>query len=182
MTEYRYYPPDRIWNMIYQLGKTVKDFNPDCLVGISRGGLCVVRVLSDFLNNPNVFIIRTKYYKGIESTERKLEILQDVDEGLIRNKRVLIIDDIADTGISMFKVLELIKKKGPDEVKTATLHYKPSSKIKPDYFIEETGKWIIYPWEVYETIKSIIQSTPKERLMQELARTGIPKEIYKEFI
>ena len=109
MTEYKYYSLDKILNIIYQLGKRVKDFNPDCLVGMSRGGLCVVRVLSDFLDNPNVFIIRTKYYKGVESKERDLEILQDMDEGLIRNKKVLIVDDITDTGVSMFTVLENIK-------------------------------------------------------------------------
>jgi hypoxanthine phosphoribosyltransferase len=182
MTEYKYYSLDKIWSMIYRLGKIVKGFNPAVLIGMSRGGLCVVRVLSDFLDNPNVFIIRTRYYKGIESTERKLEIPQDVEEELLRNKKVLIVDDVADTGTSISAVLNLIKKKGASETKTATLHYKPWSKVKPDYFIEETEKWIIYPWEIHETIESIIKNTPKEKLTKELAKTGIPKEIYKQFL
>ena len=176
-----YYSPDKISNMIYQLGKRVKDFNPDCLVGMSRGGLCVVRVLSDFLNNPNVFIIRTKYYKGIESKERELEILQDVDEEMIRNKRVLIVDDITDIGVSMFTVLENIKKVA-NEAKTATLHYKPWSKIKPDYFIEETDKWIIYPWEIHETILFLSKTSSKDKLADELEKAGVPKKTYQQFL
>jgi len=183
MTDYIYYSPNEIFEMIYKLGQKIKgSFNPDCLIGMGRGGLWVVRVLSDYFNNPNVFIIRTKYYKGIESTKRKLEILQNVEKKLIVGKKILIVDDVADTGVSMSKVLELIKNKGASKARTAALHYKPWSKIKPDYFVEQTEKWIIYPWEVNETIKSIIKTTPKEKLLSELKRTGIPKKLYQHFL
>lgn len=183
MTDYIYYSPNEIFDMIYKLGDKIKgSFNPDCLIGMSRGGLWVVRVLSDYFNNPNVFIIMTKYYKGIESTKRKLEILQDLDEKIVAGKKVLIVDDVADTGVSMSKGLELIKNKGAAKAKTATLHYKPWSIIKPDYFVEQTEKWIVYPWEINETIKSIIKTTTKEKLSQELKRTGIPKKLFQKFL
>lgn len=181
MTEYIYYSPDTIWKMIYQLGKMVKNLNPAYLLGMSRGGLCVVRVLSDYLDNPNVLIIRTRYYKGIEK-KGNLEIIQDVDEALIRNKQILIVDDVADTGISMSAVIEHIKNKGAKEVKTAALHHKPGSKIKPDYFIEETDKWIIYPWEIKETISAMSKTMSKDAIMVELEKTGVPKQAYQQFL
>jgi hypoxanthine phosphoribosyltransferase len=183
MAGYEYCSPEKIFDMTYKLGKRIqKEFRPDCLVGMGRGGLMIVGLLSDFLNNKNIFIIGARLYKDIEKPGEELEITQDVDERFIRNKKVLLVDDLVDTGITMLGVVRHIKAKGAAEIRTATLHYKPWSRIKPDYFIEETEKWIIYSKEIHETILSLSKNMPKEKVVEELEKAGVPKEMYQQFL
>ncbi|MEM2128372.1 MAG: hypothetical protein QXN86_01770, partial [Candidatus Methanomethylicaceae archaeon] len=72
------------------------------------------------------------------------------------------------------------------EIRVATLHVKPWSKIKPDYFVESTANWILYPWEYRETISNLIREWGKEGIdpagaMERLVSAGIPSEIVKRF-
>ena len=142
----------------------------------------IVGLLSDFLSNNNLFIIGARLYKEVETPGEELEITQDVDEKFVKDKKVLLVDDLVDTGITMLGVVRHIKAKGATEVRTATLHYKPWSKIKPDYFIEETNKWIIYSKEIHETILSLSKKMPKEGVVKELEKAGVPKEMYQQFL
>jgi hypothetical protein len=181
--EYQYYKLNQIRDMTYKLGdKIIEDnFKPDYLIGISRGGLCIVRLLSDYLDI-KLLIIGASHYEDIGLTKKKVGILQNINKKNIENKKLLVVDDVADTGKSIYKVLKIIDKKEPDEVRTATLHYKPWSKVKPDYYIEETEKWIVYPWEIRETIKKLSKRFPEDKLIDELKRTGIPKKLYQRFL
>ncbi len=131
------------------LAEKVKEYNPDILVGISRGGLVPVRLISDVLGNMEVAIVRIEFYKDIGKTNDFPQITQPLTKD-IKGKRVLIVDDVADSGRSLKVAKEYILKQGAGEVKIATLHYKPISMFKPDYYIGTTEAWIIYPWEVHE--------------------------------
>lgn len=142
------------WNNIVELceklAKRVASYNPDVLIGISRGGLVPVRLLSDLLGNSKVAIIKIEFYKKIGKTKDKPNITQALNYN-VKGKRVLIVDDVSDTGRSLIVAREHVLSKGAKEVKIATLHYKPHSKLKPDYFVETTSEWIVYPWEIHET-------------------------------
>jgi len=184
-TEYVLLTPEKIFDLTYQLGEKIKKsgFIPDCLLGISRGGLWVVRTLADFFDIKDVHIIRVVYYRDVKSTQNKPNLIQDVNEKHLKNKKLLIVDDVSDTGGSFDFTVNLIKKKGISNFKTAVLHYKPWSIFKPDYFIEEIDKWIIYPWEIGETIRSIMKKNmTQEEKMKELRRTGIPPETIKKYV
>jgi hypoxanthine phosphoribosyltransferase len=184
-TDYIYLSPNQIQDMIYELGKKVKEsgFIPDCIVGVSRGGLWVLRTLSDFFDVRDVHVIRVIYYTDIKTTKREPKLIQDVDKKFLENKKVLIVDDVADTGGSLDFTVDLMKQKGIKKFKTATLHHKPWSKFVPDYYIGETDKWIIYPWEVGEAIRLIMKKDmASEEKMKELQRTGIPKEMIKFYL
>jgi len=74
---------------------------------------------------------------------RRPEILRHVSIGL-RGKRVLVIDDVADTGHSLQLVVRYVRKRGAEKVMTCTLHYKPWAIIKPDYFLTETKAWSFF--------------------------------------
>jgi hypoxanthine phosphoribosyltransferase len=171
--------------MSHDLAENIQSsgFKPDVLIGISRGGLPIVRTLSDFLDISTVFIIRVKYYEDIEKRQDKPMIMQDISTDTVANKKILLVDDIADTGNSMLFARDLMINKKVSEVKTATLHFKPWSKIKPDYYIEESQKWIVYPWEIYETIRKILSRAGlnQDEKIQELNKTGIPREIIEKF-
>ncbi|MDP8023414.1 MAG: phosphoribosyltransferase [Nitrososphaeria archaeon] len=133
---------------------------PDVNVGIGRGGLFVLRSLQDFFIAGNVkipyLVIAVERYTGVNrTTSIKVKYL---NSRVIKGKKVLLIDDVADQGISLKVSKEECIKKGAIDVKTATLHLKPSSQFIPDFYAMVTDAWIIYPWELYETIRQIIEA------------------------
>ena len=150
----QFYKPS--WKKITELCMDIanrvveSEFSPDVLIGISRGGLVPVRLLSDYLGVKNVAIIRIEFYEKVGETKAKPEITQPLSVD-VSGKRVLIVDDVADSGNSLIVAISHLKEKGASEIKTATLHYKSSSLIKPDYYSEGTTAWVVYPWEKEET-------------------------------
>ncbi len=156
-------------------------FSPDVIVAISRGGLILGRVLSDLLNVPDLRTIRIRRYAGVgEAEELKIDvpILERLD-----GKKVLIVDDVADMGDTLLAAVEHVKKQGAKEIKTLTIHYKPWSRVKPDFFIEKTESWVVYWWEYAETARSLMKKLSKQgiegdELLRKLEKeAGIPKEV-----
>lgn len=129
-------------------------FAPELIVGISRGGLVPARVLSDILGVRNVGVLGISFYRAMGRPSDFPQITQDLDMD-IRGRKVLVVDDVADTGRSLAVAKEHLLRKGAEEVKVATLHYKPTSAYKPDYYVAETTAWIVYPWERHETEREL---------------------------
>jgi hypothetical protein len=148
----------KITRMCEALAKKVRPYRPDVLIGISRGGLVPVRLLSDMLDNRNIAIMRIEFYTGISKTRKAPRITQPLTVDL-KGKKVLIVDDVADTGRSLMVAADYVKKLGARESKIATLHFKPTSEFKPDFFLESTDAWIVYPWEVHETERELKKRT-----------------------
>jgi len=136
--------------LVHKLGS----YRPDVLIGISRGGLVPVRIISDMLANKNVAIFRMEFYTGVGTTKEKPEITQPLTID-IKDKTVLLVDDVSDSGRSLTVAKDYIERLGAKEVKIATLHFKPKSSFRPDYFVDQTDAWIIYPWEVREAKRQL---------------------------
>jgi hypothetical protein len=68
----------------------------------------------------------------------------------IKGKRVLLVDDIADTGTSLLAAKKHMEEKGASAVRIACIHRKPGSALEPDYYVMTSGAWIVYPWEMHE--------------------------------
>ena len=134
---------------------TGSGYKPDVIVGIARGGWVPARILSDLLGLEHVASMRVEFYTRPGITARKPKLTQKVSTG-IRGKRVLLVDDVSDSGYSMKLAYESLK--GAKEVRTATLHYKPQSVFKPEYYIAETIDWIVYPWEARETDRKLAKN------------------------
>lgn len=137
-----------------ELVEKTRDYRPDVLVGVSRGGLVPLRVFSDVLDIKKIGVLGIQFYKAIGETNKFPEITHEMPLN-ISGKKILIIDDVADTGKSLVEAKKYIGKKGAKEIKTATLHFKPTSIITPDYYIATTTDWIIYPWEIHETEREL---------------------------
>jgi len=129
-------------------------FRPDMIVGISRGGLVPARILSDILGVRELFTIRVSFYTGVGKTATAPKIVQPLVERL-EGKRVLLVDDVSDTGKSLIVAKEHLENMGAREVKVATLHFKPHSKFRPDFFVSKTDAWLVYPWEKHESAKEL---------------------------
>jgi hypothetical protein len=149
---------DEIYDMLLDLAIRIKQssFQPENIVGVSRGGWIPGRVLSDLLGNAHTANVKIEFYVGIGQTVRKPVVTQPISE-VISNKRVLVVDDVADTGESLLVALEHVRERGAREIKTATIYHKPHSKFKPDFFAETTSRWIIFPWERFEMAQLLIQ-------------------------
>jgi uncharacterized protein len=179
------------WNQIYatlikQAEHIWNNFQPDVIVGICRGGWIPARVLSDLLDNSNLANVRTESYTGIGKAVDQPILTQEVSMD-VKGKKVLLVDEIVDSGQSLKLIIDHINQQGASEVKTATLYYKPSSVIKPDYYENETLNWIIFPWETKEALKEIykIHKDNAEHLkkqIQKIAAAGMSKSIINQFL
>jgi hypothetical protein len=174
--------------MCIKLADQIKEseFKPDLIVAIARGGWIPGRIMSDLLCNSNVASMRTEFYKDVAETNAKPVISQKVSAP-VRGKRVLVVDDVADTGKSLRAARDYLKKLRPKEIKIATLHYKPKSVLRPDFFIEETDAWIVYPHERREFVKTMVGRFRKDAMsledaMKEMRRIGLDPKLADKFV
>ena len=95
------------------------------------------------------------------------------------------VDDVADSGKSLVAAVNHIKEMGAKEIKTATLYYKRHSIIKPDYYINETQSWIVYPWEYGEfaafQFRQLKEKTPIKEIKKMLKDIGIPPPLVNTY-
>ncbi|MBU1198976.1 MAG: phosphoribosyltransferase [Nanoarchaeota archaeon] len=123
-------------------------FKPDLIVGISRGGWVPASLVSDFLNVGFVVSVGVKSYAAVGV--KKQPIIRENLGMDIQNMNVLVVDDIVDTGETLKLIKDHLEDLGASEIKSVVMHLKPWAKIKPDYFVEETTNWPVYPWESAE--------------------------------
>lgn len=128
---------------------------------VPRGGLYVVNILSRMLgmSGNNVLSLGiSKYDRDHPTQEGQFKIGQLPVRNDVENQRVLLADEIFDTGETTKKAVSILMELGAASVKTAVIHYKPGkneTEIEPDYYIEANDGWIHYPWEVIDPQGSI---------------------------
>ena len=180
------------WNQIYDMllnlaEKIRKDgFKPDLIVGVSRGGWPPARVLSDLMDNPNLANVRAEFYLGVAETKGEPVLTQPVSTS-VSGKKVLIVDEVSDTGKSLKLVKEHIIEDGAAKIKVATVYYKPWSIVKPDYYEKETSRWIVFPWEIKETVRKIVKKCREngksiEDEVTKLVKAGLSAELIGRFL
>lgn len=147
--------------------EVVENFTPDVIVGLSRGGLVPARMLSDSLWIKDLLSIKTEHW-GLTATRSGEAILNDPGKLNLKGKRVLVVDDITDTGQSMKLAYDFVKSQEPEVVKTATMLHITRSEFIPDFYGEEVSQdkwtWFIFPWNVYEDLDNLLSKTMKDRL------------------
>ena len=129
-------------------------YEPEIIVGISRGGWPPARVMSDLLQNPNLANMKVEFYKDIGVRNKKPRITQPITIEVV-GKRVLVVDDVSDTGHSLRVVADHLRRKPVKELRVCTIYMKPKSIFRPDYYARTTKKWIIFPWERLEAVHLI---------------------------
>jgi len=180
------------WDQIYEFLLNLTDrvqrngFKPDVIVGVSRGGWPPARVMSDLLGNPRLANVTAEFYVGVAETKGKPIITQPVSIS-VEGKKVLVVDDVADTGESLLLVRAYLEEQGATEVKIATVYYKPWSVLVPDYYEKETSAWIIFPWERKETVKKIVEKYKRQGktvddVKEKLVRSGMDRKLLERFL
>jgi hypoxanthine phosphoribosyltransferase len=171
--------------LLSQASRIRKDrFKPDVIVAVSRGGWVPARVHSDLLENANLTTVRTECYVGIGEAKTEPKITQPLSM-CMDGKRVLIVDDVADTGRSLELVKEHTIQKGAREVKLATLYRKPWGIVKPDYFEKETERWVVFPWDLKETVRKAFENRGHASMLElseSLEDAGLPRAAIDGFL
>ncbi len=124
----------------------IKEYQPDALIAIARGGLALGHLLSEGLETREIYTLNSIHYDGTKKLET-FDIFNIPD--LSRIHKVVLIDDIVDSGESMVEILKILHQKFPHcEFKIATIFYKASALIQPDFSVKEANAWIEFFWEV----------------------------------
>ena len=140
-----YYTYEEFIKDLQTLEKEVKDYTPDTLVAIARGGMTLAHFLAERLNIRDVYALNAVSYEN-EKKFGKPKIFNIPN--LQTRKRVLIIDDISDSGETLYDTLEILKEKYKNtEFKTLTLFFKEKTKLIPDITLKKTDKWIVFFWD-----------------------------------
>lgn len=140
-----YYDYDKFKNDTCKLIGRLSLCEFDTIVAIARGGLMLSHALAQGLDIRNVQSVSTQLY---DQTTKRDEISLHVNCNLLTSKKVLIVDDIADSGLTLKSVKEELVRLYPGrDFKTVTLFYKKDSIIQPDFTLNETTDWIEFFWE-----------------------------------
>ncbi|WP_062381798.1 phosphoribosyltransferase [Demequina pelophila] len=131
-----------------ELAQTVADdgFEPDAVVAVARGGLPIGGALSYALGTKGVGTLNVEFYTGIDERLPEPVVLPPLlDTDALRGLKVLVADDVADTGETLALVKTLMEQHAA-EVRTVVLYAKSRSVIDPDYVWKRTDDWITFPW------------------------------------
>ena len=121
-------------------------YRPDIVLAIARGGLLVAGALAYALGLKNTFTMNVEFYTGIDERLEMPMLLPPVPDLIdFAETRVLIADDVADTGATLALVKDFCQGK-VGEVRCAVLYEKPRSKVRSEYVWRRTDRWIDFPW------------------------------------
>jgi hypoxanthine phosphoribosyltransferase len=133
---------------VRELATTIADsgFRPELILGIARGGLFVAGSLGYALAVKNTFLVNVEYYTGVnERLDVPVMLPPYLDPADLEDLRVLIADDVADTGHTLRLVTDFCAERVA-EVRVAVLYQKPHSVVEPEYVWKHTDRWINFPW------------------------------------
>ena len=146
------------FNLAWQVYES--GYRPNYIIGVWRGGAPIGIAVQEFLDVLGVpsdhIAIRTSHYKGMDLRDSQVQVygLNYIIKQVESEDSLLIVDDVHDTGISIQKIISDLQtacKKNTPEIKVATPYFKPQknkTERKPDFYIHETEKWLVFPHEL----------------------------------
>lgn len=141
----KYYSYEEFTHDLKQLVTLSQDFGADTLLAIARGGLMLGHAYSHATDNRRLFTINSILYEG-DQRGKSCEIFNTPE--LTTAKKVLLLDDIVDSGQTLEEVLKHLNTCFPHlEIKVASLFYKPTAVVQPDFSVREATEWIEFFWE-----------------------------------
>ncbi|GAA1055720.1 phosphoribosyltransferase [Agromyces luteolus] len=133
-------------------------FRPDVVIAIARGGLLLAGAIAYALGTKSCGSINVEFYTGVD--ERLPEpVLHPpmLDAPALAGRRVLLVDDVSDSGRTLRKVVDLLSDAGA-EVRTATLYTKSHTVLAPDYDYRRTDDWIVFPWSALPPVEAAAEA------------------------
>lgn len=121
-------------------------FVPDVVVAIARGGLLPAGAIAYGLGVKNCGALNVEFYTGIGTVLDAPEVLPPLlDTDYLAGRKVLLVDDVADSGRTLALAVQMLKDRGAD-LRSVVIYTKPTTIIRPDYSLKDTALWIDFPW------------------------------------
>ena len=160
------------------LARAIRDsgFHPDLVVAIGRGGYAPARLVCDYLHMEDLTGIKVEHYLATrKQTEVKIRYPLNTE---VRGLKVLVVDDVNDSGDTLAAVVRYLQGFGPNVVKTAVLHEKAVTRFGADYVAKHMRKWrwYVYPWAVIEDVTSFVRKLQPAPRSAEEARERLRDE------
>lgn len=147
-------------------------YRPDLVVAIGRGGYVPARLICDSLSIMGLTSIKIEHY--LSGADRQEEaVIRYPLKADIRGLRVLIVDDVNDTGDTLDLATQHLQKFQPAEIRTAVMHHKTVTRFDVDYYARKVIKWrwLIYPWAVTEDISGFLKRlTPEPDTLEDACK------------
>ncbi|HEV3403173.1 MAG TPA: phosphoribosyltransferase [Gaiellaceae bacterium] len=139
---------DELERLVGELAESVRG-EYDVMLAITRGGLVPAGILAYALGIRNILIAAVAYYDDEGNPGPEPLFLQFPADPLLVGRRVLIVDEVWDSGTTIHAVAERVRRAGGTPT-TAVLHYKPGrSRVPgaPDHHVVTTDRWVVYPFK-----------------------------------
>ena len=157
------------WARSYELGKKLaglvrkSGYSPDLIVAIGRGGYVPGRVVADLLLMDCLTSFKVEHW-GVAAERRGEAVVRYPLSVDIKGLKVLVIDDVTDTGETLSVSVDYLRKFLPAEIRTGVLQHKICSTFLPDYYAEMVSEWhwIVYPWAVFEDLSGFAEKVLRE--------------------
>jgi hypothetical protein len=150
---------DEVYSMVKKVSEKVNKsgYKPSTVVGLTRGGWFPARLMCDFLGITDLLSLKVEHWIQTGQTKDEATIKYPLAADLTE-KKILIVDDITDTGKSLITATIYLKKLNPLEIRVAVMQLLPESHFKPDYYAEKVKiwTWFIYPWNLIEDTSTLI--------------------------
>ncbi len=138
-------------------------WSPDVIVGIARGGWVAARIYCDYLGVKDLASVKVEHW-GVTATPDGKAKLKYGTSYPMEGKKVLVVDDISDTGESLTLAKRYVEGQNPSEVRVATLLTIKGSRFKPDYYGKEIDwAWIVFPWNFVEDMINLVKEILDEK-------------------
>ncbi|MBR8462664.1 phosphoribosyltransferase [Campylobacter sp. faydin G-24] len=124
-----------------------EEFAPDVILAVARGGLTLGHSLAVALDNRNLFTLNSIHYENTNKLDT-ISVFNVPD--LSKFDKILLVDDIIDSGESMVEIKRQLLKSYPHlQIKIATIFYKKKALLLPDYRVKEAHEWVEFFWDIH---------------------------------
>ena len=139
----KYYPYSDFVRDVKELAYQIGDTRFDAIIAVARGGMTLAHFLAEHLGIRTIHTINARSY---EDTEKLAYVQLGHLPDISCYERVLLVDDIIDSGDTVRAILEKLEDPKDGTIAVATLFYKPSAVIEPDYYVHVADAWIDFFW------------------------------------
>ncbi|HEY9161454.1 MAG TPA: phosphoribosyltransferase [Desulfomonilia bacterium] len=140
-----------VWDVYLNLNET--GYDPDVVIAVARGGLVPARILLDYLQKKHICTFQMGHLTGDMTITENPILIYPLPEINLTDKKVLVVDDVSDEGMTMNAVVNYLSSKVGD-IKTAVLVSKKDSRFKADFCprVMDDWRWVLFPWSKHEDL------------------------------